>query len=80
MASKLGTEEREETRGSVDRGVVGGASPTPSYRERMLGIKLVADRAKTRGPEVDFGYDPVLGPEQDDVRILAGHPIRKQSS
>ena len=62
MASKLGTEEGEEIRrGSVDRGVVGGASPTPNYRERMLRIKLVADRAKTREPEVDFAYDPVLG-------------------
>ena len=45
----------------MDRGVVGGASPTPNYRERMLRIKWVADRAKTREPEVDFGYDPVLG-------------------
>lgn len=62
MASKFGNEEGEETRrGSVDRGVVGGASPTPNYRERMLRIKWVADGAKTREPEVDFGYDPVLG-------------------
>lgn len=64
----------------MDRGVVGGGSPTPNYRERMLRIKSVADRAETREPEVDFGYDTVLGCEQDDVRIRAGHPIGKQSS
>lgn len=66
-----------ETRGSVGRGVVGGVSPTPNHRERLLGINSVADRAETREPEVDFGYDTVLGCEQDDVRILAGHRIGK---
>lgn len=64
----------------MGRGVVGGVSPTPNYRERLLGINSVADRAEPREPEVDLGYDTVLGCEQDDVRILAGHPIGKQSS